>query len=177
MHSTTLKPIPWDWGYSIDLAGNVFSEKVGRKMAVQANSHGYKYIGLKGANGRKNFLIHRLIMDLFGPPRPLGKDHVNHIDGNKQNNALINLEWCTHQENMAHSTHVLKNPKPPSPKGKRGSKSKLSKPVIAVSIFGGPDLFYESMRLADSDGFRIANVRASIRGDMKHYKGYVWKIL
>ena len=171
------KALPWDCNYMVSQTGEIYSKKICRNMAVQINLHGYKYIGVKRNGIRKNFLIHRLIMELYGPPMPADKTHINHIDGNKLNNNLSNLEWCDRSWNMYHSTNVLGNPKPPLAKGKRGLLSKLSKPIIGKCIATGKIIHYESMRLADSDGFRIANVRASISKKVNHYKGYKWELV
>lgn len=50
----------------------------------------------------KTQLVHRVIAKTFLEPIE-GKDYVNHIDGNKQNNAISNLEWCTFSENIQHA--------------------------------------------------------------------------
>jgi hypothetical protein len=50
----------------------------------------------------KTFLVHRLIAMAF-LKKPEGKDYINHIDGNRLNNNLDNLEWCNHKENNNHA--------------------------------------------------------------------------
>lgn len=59
---------------------------------------GYVYIHLDG----KNCTLHRLIAKTF-IPNPENKPQVNHIDGNKLNNNIKNLEWCTNKENAIHA--------------------------------------------------------------------------
>lgn len=48
-------------------------------------------------------LVHRLVMESFAPIENMCLFDVNHIDGNKRNNSLSNLEWCTKAENMRHA--------------------------------------------------------------------------
>src|SRR5699024_4237076 len=50
----------------------------------------------------KQFLVHRILMETF-VPNPLKKEQVNHIDGDKTNNDLNNLEWVTKSENQLHA--------------------------------------------------------------------------
>lgn len=63
---------------------------------------GYKIIDLK-LDLRQHFCVHRLVLETFNPVAEMKKLQVNHIDGNKSNNVLSNLEWCTQIENMHHA--------------------------------------------------------------------------
>lgn len=62
---------------------------------------GYGVVVLKTDAGRKPFYIHRCICSAF---KDKDKPDVNHIDGNKKNNHINNLEWVTKQENEIHAT-------------------------------------------------------------------------
>jgi hypothetical protein len=66
---------------------------------------GYFLVTLVNNECRKNQFIHRLLAQHF-IPNPLNKPQVNHIDGNKQNNALSNLEWVTAAENSQHAVRI-----------------------------------------------------------------------
>ena len=66
---------------------------------VYDKSCGYMIVTLIDDNGKRfNKRIHRLLMEAF-VPNPQGFKHINHIDGNKLNNSLSNLEWCTCKHN------------------------------------------------------------------------------
>ena len=143
---------------------------------------------VKGKYPRVNFIfdekrvsraIHRLLAEVF-IHKPNGKDYVNHIDGDKTNYNLDNLEWVTMSENMKHSVQVLGNPKPPSPLGKTGKFSKLSKAVKATHCKTGEVIIYEGIRDAvrKSDNlFHCFGIQQSINGKYKHHQGYVWEFL
>lgn len=77
-------------------------------MRGQNNSKGYLYVSLFDKK-RKNKYIHRLVMESF-IPNELNLPQVNHKDGNKGNNVLDNLEWCSLSHNMKHAynTGLLK---------------------------------------------------------------------
>jgi len=79
----------------------------GRKCVIkerilsQANVKGYKKVTLKCDGVRKDMRVHRLVvMSFLGEP---SKEMVNHIDGDKTNNKLSNLEWATRSENELHA--------------------------------------------------------------------------
>lgn len=96
--------------YKISNLGRVVSYSRGNpyfmKPVLQAN----KYVKVQFRKNRKfkNFRVHRLVAEHF-IPNPDNKPYVNHIDGDKSNNKVSNLEWLDESENSLHSVRVLKN--------------------------------------------------------------------
>ena len=86
-----------DGGYIVCSDGKIFSPR-GRQLSKNTKQSGYIRVYING----KPRLLHRLIAEAF-IPNPDNKPEVNHIDGNKHNNDISNLEWCTHHENMSHA--------------------------------------------------------------------------
>lgn len=91
--------------YRIYTDGEVWSVRSG-KFLKQESSKGYKRVTLSINGKTKRFQVHRLVAMYF-IENPLNKPCVNHIDGDKENNELKNLEWCTYSENERHSYDVL----------------------------------------------------------------------
>lgn len=71
---------------------------------------GYKQICLSINNIPKTFRVHRLVASAF-IPNIHNKPCVNHLDSNKENNCIQNLEWCTHSDNIRHSFVFGTHPK------------------------------------------------------------------
>lgn len=95
----------YDGMYSVSSGGRVFSYKSNKYLKLQSNEHYLKVTLTK--NGKQiQKLVHRLVAEAF-IPNPENKKEVNHIDGNKLNNNIDNLEWVTPKENQQHS--VRKN--------------------------------------------------------------------
>lgn len=69
-----------------------------REMAYTLNNRGYLSVVVR----KRTHMLHRLVAQAF-LPKPKGKDFVNHKDGNKLNNHVSNLEWCTIAENNQHA--------------------------------------------------------------------------
>lgn len=85
--------------------GRVFSEKSNKFLTPIINHNGYHVLSIKpdGRNGNTVCLrYHRLVAECF-IDNPENKLYVNHKDGNKQNNHVSNLEWCSASENMKHA--------------------------------------------------------------------------
>lgn len=74
----------------------------GRIMSQQDNSKGYLMVNLSLNGFTKKLYVHRLLAEAF-IPNLANKVEVNHIDLNKKNNIISNLEWCTKKENMRHA--------------------------------------------------------------------------
>lgn len=99
----TWKEVPLEGheGISVSTLGRVRGRS-GKVLAVRKDKLGYLRVGIYlGKNQIKNELVHRLVAITF-VPNPEGKPHVNHIDNNRHNPAVTNLEWCTITENVAH---------------------------------------------------------------------------
>ena len=91
--------------YSVSTYGRVMNDKRGTFVSP-LEMQGYKRVDLY-ENGKHHYLrIHRLVATAF-IPNPDNKPQVNHIDGNKSNNRVDNLEWCTGSENQRHAHNVL----------------------------------------------------------------------
>lgn len=92
--------------YSVSNDGTVINNKTGAILSQREATNGYMRVNLRKGNEPyekpKTRSVHRLVAEAFIPALP-GKDYVNHIDGNKRNNDVSNLEWCTASENISHA--------------------------------------------------------------------------
>lgn len=91
--------------YMISRTGLIYNIRFKKYMKATPNEEGYKYLNLSNNKNKKYFYVHRLVAEYF-IPKVEGKDLVNHIDSNRQNNHVDNLEWCTNSENMLHANRV-----------------------------------------------------------------------
>ena len=138
----------------------------GRILKLETKRTGYLRVKLYDSSGKmKNFLVHRLVCEAFHE-NPEDKPCVNHIDENKANNAAINLEWCTHKENINHGTHNA-----------RSAKAR-SKPVGQYTTDGKFVKIWQSVIEVERQlGFAKGSLSNAARGNLKTAYGYVWKYI
>lgn len=125
--------------YAVDKHGNVYSlvhnsSRRKGKLKPYVNTGGYLRVNLYDRNGKvKKHYVHRLVAQTF-LPNPKNLPHVNHIDANKNNNTVDNLEWCTEKYNIAES--------------RRLGLQKRDKAVKAFSIITGETRLYPCIKKA-----------------------------
>lgn len=143
--------------YSISTRGTVKKNSDGKFLKASKTPNGYMVINLFTGDGRrKKELIHRLVAITF-IPNPNHLPEVNHIDLNRANNDVSNLEWVTRYDNV--------------------QKSSICKP-IAVKKDGQVIGTYGSIQAACNDlGLTNENVSAYLSGKYKHHKGYTYELL
>lgn len=158
--------------YGISNLGNVRSiarnTTRGKQLKPTLQS-GYLKVMLSKNNNKKWHSIHRLVATAFIDNKE-NKKQVNHIDGNKTNNNVNNLEWCTCRENIIHS---IKNKLKIT---KTSGEHKLSKKINQYDLYGNlikqwhciNDIYREL-------GISKGNVSSCCNKKRKTVNGYVWR--
>lgn len=120
-----------DTHFYISRGGNVYSTAK-KRILKQSVNFGYTKIGLTLNGKPAPKFLHRLLAETF-ISNPNGLPCVNHIDGNKLNNNLRNIEWISYADNTAHAiANNLWNPK----NQKKGKERHLPYNIIWVTPFG-----------------------------------------
>lgn len=100
MHYKKLLDLGTKHAYSIDTNGVVLNETTGKVLKGTKITKANRYVKIIL---NKRYLLHRLVAETFLPNTDANKTQVNHIDGNRANNKVSNLEWCTPSENVKHA--------------------------------------------------------------------------
>lgn len=82
--------------------GRIYSTKRNKYLQQRVGPRGYMMVNLSIDGKCKTFTVHRLIATAW-IPNPDNKEQINHIDGDKTNNSVNNLEWCTSSQNVIHA--------------------------------------------------------------------------
>ena len=159
--------------YQVNESGEVRNALSGRMLKQQRNRFGYMTVKLFRHNHGKEYKVHRLVAIAFIENRN-NKPQVNHIDCNRQNNCVENLEWVTCKENAEWAV-------------KMGSRiiddnwrmkikaSRKRKPVKATQIETGQIIFLDSVRAAKTICPDTKAVIDCCKGRRKTAGGYLWE--
>lgn len=153
-------------GYHVSDYGRVYSEKSKRCLKGNMNISGYFVVELRKNNKGKKFYVHRIVMLNFSKEKQ--QETVNHIDGNKENNQLSNLEWLSYSENLMHArrTGLIK----------RESAYIKGIPVEKRDLNGNLLKTYKSFYQARKEtGVNTGCIRLAIDNGWE-YGGYVWTL-
>ena len=104
-----------DW-YEVSNIGNIRNSRTHRIRKLNVLPKGYAFVGVSigSRNVKPCIKVHRAVAETF-IPNPKNLPAINHIDGNKLNNVVENLEWCTYKENTKHAMQTgLRKPQPRS---------------------------------------------------------------
>lgn len=142
--------------YQISSIGRI-RNKLTNQILKPSKSGGYYHIELC-YNIKRNALIHRLVAEAF-IPNPFNLPCVNHIDENKLNNCIDNLEWCSYKYNTTYGKAAL------------GRNSK----VIQFDLQGNAMKIWDSMKEAsEALGLCYQSISACCRNESKSCGGYAW---
>ena len=156
----------------INKTTNKYQERI---VAITDNGEGYKIVSLCKNGKRKNYYIHRLIATYFIPNKE-NKLEINHIDGNKNNNNINNLEWCTRSENLIHAYNHKLRTAPMSMLGKCGKLDGISIPVKMYDLNNHFIKEFESANIASKEtNICYASIKKCRCGKQKTAGGYIWK--
>ena len=111
--------------YEISNYANIKNSK-GRILKTYLLNNGYVALKLHKDKVRTSHLVHRLVASTFIENNDINKTEVNHINGNKQDNTLHNLEWVTRSENTQHALNLGLYDKIYTMKNNLGKKKKDS---------------------------------------------------
>lgn len=138
---------------------NYARHKVAQDIKPTYTKDRYLKVILHKCGYRKTVPIHRLVCEAF-VSKVEGKEEVNHINGDKEDNRAINLEWVTHLENVRHSKTVLK----------RGGRTPV--PVLCIET---NQIFSDMHEAARHVGRTPSNIKAAIDGICQTSANYHWK--
>lgn len=163
--------------YFVTRSGKVYSKrncykyslgKQIRRLKTSPDAKGYPTIAMTfdtlTGKQRKTIKVHRLVLSKF-IPNTENKQQINHIDGDKRNNHVSNLEWCTQTENQIHAVRT----------GLHGSRYDIC-PVEQYDLDGNLMGIYSSQKEAGRiTGVFNTSISACIRGKSRTAGGYVWR--
>lgn len=159
-----------------------YNKKIFKRILKQAIAKpGYYTINLTKNGKQQTYRIHRLVAETF-IPNPYNYPIINHIDGNKLNNNINNLEWCTYKHNSKEAKKLgllkssINNLKRWN--GKYGKEHNRSKKVYQIDINTNEiiQMFYGIAEASRVTGINATNISACCNHSIKHKNGTSWQV-
>lgn len=152
-------------GFLVDDDLNIYSKRTGRKLSRHKGSDGYEQVQYKKEDGKSHHQrVHVILAHCF-ISNPNNYKYINHIDSNKLNNALENLEWCTNSYNVKHSYE----------NGNNTNTVKLKVTDINNNIIGNYDSIRQCAKELKLDRHKISRV---LKGELREdYLGYLFSYI
>ena len=145
-------------------------KRQGHLMNTYLDERGYPRLYLKKDGDRRDPRVHQLVALRFIPnPDPEHKTQVNHIDENKENNCVENLEWVTPKENCNWGTHAER-----CTRNMVAYQKARAIPVVQLTLDGEFVRVYDSYSATTKDGFCSGPVGACAKGLRHTSGGYRW---
>lgn len=139
----------------------------GQLMSQSPDTSGYLQTALCKDGVEYTRSVHRLVAEAFIPNQD-NKPCINHIDEDKTNNHVDNLEWCTYSENTNHGTRNKRV-------STKNTNGKCSKEVIQYTLDGKLVKIWPSISETGRHGFNRSHVGRCVRGERKTHKFYKWE--
>ena len=156
--------------YKVSNFGRVKSLKYGKERILKPvkNGCGYIFVNLCKNREMNHYFVHRLVAKSF-ISNPQNLPEVNHLDENKENNRVENLEWCDHKYNINFGTHNKRS-------GEKRTNGKLSKTVLQYSKGGEFVKEWKSaMDIQRNFGYNHSFISACCRGERNLAYEFIWK--
>lgn len=160
--------------YMVSSSGEIYSTISKKILRQTKSSTGYYHVTLYLDKKASCVNVHRIVADAFLPQKD-NCPEINHIDGNKGNNSVINLERVSKSENAIHAYKTGLR-KPPM-QGRKGSQNARSKEILQYSIDGKYiRTWFGVSEAARAMGCTPASISGCINGKKRTIKGYIWRI-
>ena len=176
------KPIKGFEGlYEVSNLGNIksfprkYTIKKEKILSSCIMNNGYLCVALSKNHKGKTYLIHRLVAETF-IPNPNNYSCINHKDGNKLNNKIDNLEWCSYSYNSKEAYRI--GLKKSVWKGKFDKENSNSKKINQYDLEGNLIKKWNStMEIERQLGINHSNISACCKGRYKKSNGYIWRYI
>ena len=151
-------------GFLVDEDFNIYNKRTGRKLTPFKGRDGYMQVVRSKEDGSSYHLrVHKIFAELF-IPNPNNYGYINHIDSDKTNNSLDNLEWCSNSQNVYHGWHS-------------GNRTHKNNTAVEVYTLDGEFVNeYPSIRkLAEDlhvDRHKVARI---LKGELNNTYNYIFK--